>query len=278
MVGLVGEELNGLENKKKALETEWNNLLRPSSKEEQGNVIMEIRAGTGGEEAALFARDLFKMYSKFAEKKGWKIEIMNSNFSDRGGFKEIIYAVEGEGTWSNLKHESGVHRVQRVPETESLGRVHTSTATVAVLPEVGEVDVKINPVDLEIGTYRASGPGGQHVNKTSSAIRILHKPSGIRVQCQDERSQHQNKVRALRILKARLLQYYTVKQEEEISKKRKSQIKTGERSEKIRTYNFPQGRITDHRINTTIYRLKDVLDGKLELITEPLKSKDENLI
>ncbi len=183
--------------------------------------------------------------------------------------------MEGEGTWSNLKYESGVHRVQRVPETESMGRVHTSTATVAVLPEVGEVDVKINPADLEIGTFRASGPGGQHVNKTSSAIRIIHKPSGIRVQCQDERSQHQNKARALRILKAKLIQYYTIKQEEERSEKRKNQIKGGERSDKIRTYNFPQGRLTDHRINVTIYRLKDVLDGKIELITEPLKEQLE---
>ena len=275
MVGLVEEELNGLEKRKKALEKEWNNLLKPIPKEEQGNVIMEIRAGTGGDEAALFARDLFKMYSKFAEKKGWKVEIMNSNFSDRGGFKEIIYAVEGEGTWANLKYESGVHRVQRVPETESLGRVHTSTATVAVLPEMGEVDIKINPADLEIETYRASGPGGQHVNKTSSAVRIFHKPSGIRVQCQDERSQHQNKARALRILKAKLIQYYTDKKEEERSEQRKNQIKTGDRSEKIRTYNFPQGRITDHRVNVTIYRLKDVLDGKLELITEPLKEQSE---
>lgn len=278
MTGLLEEELNSLKNKKKALEIEWKNFLRPLSKEEKGNVIMEIRAGTGGEEAALFARDLFKMYSKFAEKKGWKIEIMDSNFSNRGGFKEIIYAVEGEDTWSNLKYESGVHRVQRVPETESLGRVHTSTATVAVLPEVGEVDIKINPADLEIGTFRASGPGGQHVNKTSSAIRIFHKPSGIRVQCQDEKSQHQNKVSALRVLKAKLIKYYTDKQTEKISEQRKNQIKGGERSDKVRTYNFPQGRLTDHRINTTIYRLKDVLEGKLELITEPLKSKDESLI
>lgn len=275
MAGMVGEELSGLENRKKALETEWNNLLRPPSKEETGNVIMEIRAGTGGDEAALFARDLFKMYSKFAEKKGWKIELMDSSLSDRGGFKEIIYAVDGEGTWTNLKYESGVHRVQRVPETESLGRIHTSTATVAVLPEAGEVDVKINPVDLEIGTFRASGPGGQHVNKTDSAIRIFHKPSGIKVQCQDERSQHQNKAKALRILKAKLIQYYTIKQEGERSENRKNQIKTGDRSEKIRTYNFPQGRLTDHRINTTIHRLKDVLDGKLELITESLKEQLE---
>jgi peptide chain release factor 1 len=271
MVGLVEEELDGLQNKKEQLESNLKALLKPVSKEEQGNIIMEIRAGTGGEEASLFARDLFKMYSKFAERRGWRLEVMNSTFSDRGGFKEVVYAVEGEGTWAELKYELGVHRVQRVPETESAGRIHTSTATVAVLPEVGEVEVKINPSDLEIETYRASGPGGQHVNVTDSAVRIIHKPSGVKVQCQDERSQHQNKARALRVLKAKLIQYYTVKQQEERSETRKGQIKTGERSEKIRTYNFPQGRITDHRVNATIYRLKDILEGKLELITEPLK-------
>lgn len=275
MVGLVDEELKGLEEKKISLEKQWDILLNPVSKEEQGNVIMEIRAGTGGDEAALFARDLFKMYSKFAEKKGWKIEVMDSSLSDRGGFKEVIYVVEGEGVWSHLKYESGVHRVQRVPETETMGRIHTSTATVAVLPEVGEVDVKINPADLEIGTFRASGPGGQHVNKTSSAIRIVHKPSGIRVQCQDEKSQHQNKESALRVLKAKLIKFYTDQQENEISEQRKSQIKGGERSDKIRTYNFPQGRITDHRVNATIHRLKDVLDGKLEILTQVLKENSE---
>ncbi len=274
MVGLVGEELKGLKERKISLEKEWDILLKPVSKEEQGNVIMEIRAGTGGDEAALFARDLFKMYSKFAEKKGWKIEVMDSSISERGGFKEVIYEVEGESVWSQLKYESGVHRVQRVPQTETMGRVHTSTATVAVLPETGEVDVKINPADLEIDTFRASGPGGQHVNKTSSAIRILHKLSGIKVQCQDEKSQHQNKEKALRVLKAKLVKFYTDKQVEEISEQRKNQIKGGERSDKIRTYNFPQGRITDHRINTTIHRLKDVLDGKLEILTQVLK---ENL-
>lgn len=274
MVGLVGEELKQLQERKIHLEKQWDELLNPASKEEQGNVIMEIRAGTGGDEAALFARDLFKMYSKFAEKKGWKVEVMDSSVSDRGGFKEVIYAVEGDGVWSHLKYESGVHRVQRVPETETMGRVHTSTATVAVLPEVGEVDIKINPADLQIDTYRASGPGGQHVNKTSSAIRILHKPSGIKVQCQDEKSQHQNREKALRVLKAKLVKFYKEKQTEEISEQRKNQIKGGERSDKIRTYNFPQGRITDHRINTTIHRLKDVLDGKLEILTQVLK---ENL-
>lgn len=274
MAGLVNEELKGLEEKRVSLEKEWQRLLSPVSKEEQGNVIMEIRAGTGGDEAALFARDLFKMYSKFAERKGWKIEVMDSSLSDRGGFKEVIYEVEGEGVWSQLKYESGVHRVQRVPETETMGRVHTSTATVAVLPEVGEVDIKINPADLEIDTFRASGPGGQHVNKTSSAIRIFHKPSGLTVQCQDEKSQHQNKEKALRVLKAKLMKFYKDKQTEEISEQRKNQIKGGERSDKIRTYNFPQGRITDHRINTTIHRLKDVLDGKLEILTQVLK---ENL-
>lgn len=274
MVGLIDEELKGLEERKVSLENQWDKLLNPVSKEEQGNVIMEIRAGTGGDEAALFARDLFKMYSKFAEKKEWKIEVMDSSISERGGFKEVIYVIEGEGVWSQLKYESGVHRVQRVPETETMGRIHTSTATVAVLPEVGDVDVKINLGDLDIGTFRASGPGGQHVNKTSSAIRIVHKPSGIRVQCQDQKSQHQNKEKALRVLKAKLIQFYTEKQTEEICEQRKSQIKGGERSDKIRTYNFPQARITDHRINKTFHRLKDVLDGKLEILTQVLK---ENL-
>jgi len=274
MAGLVEKELQELQEKKLSLEKQWDSLLNPVSEDEQGNVIMEIRAGTGGDEAALFARDLFKMYSKFSEKKGWKVEIMDSSLSERGGFKEVIYAIEGDGVWSHLKYESGVHRVQRVPETETMGRVHTSTATVAVLPEIGEVDIKINPADLQIDTFRASGPGGQHVNKTSSAIRILHKPSGIKVQCQDEKSQHQNKEKALRVLKAKLVKFHKEKQTEEIAEQRKSQIKGGERSDKIRTYNFPQGRITDHRINTTVHRLKDILDGKLEILTQVLK---ENL-
>ncbi|HIE43957.1 MAG TPA: peptide chain release factor 1 [Candidatus Omnitrophica bacterium] len=273
MILLAQEELESLESKKKLIEQQLEDFLKPHAKEEEGNVIMEIRAGTGGEEASLFARDLFRMYSKFAEKRGWKIDLMHSNFSERGGFKEVVYAVEGDGVWKDLRYESGVHRVQRVPQTESGGRIHTSTATVAVLPEVGEVEIKINPQDLKIETYRASGPGGQHVNVTDSAVRIIHIPSEIKVQCQDERSQHQNKARALRILKAKLLHHYKMEKEREILQTRRSQIKTGERSEKIRTYNFPQGRITDHRINFTLYKLKEVLEGELDLILEPLKAE-----
>lgn len=273
MLALAREELTKLRDTAQALRQNLEVMLKPREKEEEGNVIMEIRAGTGGEEAALFARDLFRMYERFAEMKNWKVEIMHSSCMGRGGFKEVVFAVEGEGVWKDLKYESGTHRVQRIPETESGGRIHTSTATVAVLPEVGEVEVEIDQRDLDIGTYRASGPGGQHVNVTDSAVRIIHKPTGIKVQCQDERSQHQNKARALRILKAKLLEKYKGEKEEEISRERKDQIGTGERSEKIRTYNFPQNRVTDHRINLTIHKLVKVLDGELEAVINPLKER-----
>ncbi len=269
---LVKEEIERLKGRKEELLSQIVSFFRLSSKG-GGPVIMEIRAGTGGEEAALFARDLFRMYTKFAEKKGWKIEIMNSHPTGLGGFKEIVFAVEGKDAWDNLKYESGVHRVQRIPVTESGGRIHTSTATVAVLPEVGEVEVKIKPEDLKIQFFRASGPGGQHVNVTDSAVRIIHLPTGITVSCQDERSQHKNRERALRILKAKLLDLERRKKEKEIALKRKSQIKTGERSEKIRTYNFPQNRVTDHRANVSFHRLREILDGDLEEVIEKVKEK-----
>jgi len=275
MLALAQEELGKLKEKEEVLRQELGVAFKPIEKEEEGNVIMEIRAGTGGEEAALFAKDLFRMYSRFAERKNWKIEMMHSSATGRGGFKEIVFAAEGEGVWRDLKYESGTHRVQRIPETESAGRIHTSAATVAVLPEVGEIEIEVKPEDLEIGTYRASGPGGQHVNVTDSAVRVIHKPTGIKVQCQDERSQHQNKARALRVLKAKLLEKYKDEKEKEISRERKGQIGTGERSEKIRTYNFPQNRVTDHRINLTIYKLGRVLEGELEAVINPLKEKAE---
>lgn len=231
---------------------------------------MEIRSGTGGEEAALFAADLFRMYSRYAERKGWKVEILSSNRTGLGGFKEVILSIEGKGAYSRLKYEGGVHRVQRIPVTESGGRIHTSAVSVAVLPEAEEVDVDINPDDLIIDTFRASGHGGQHVNKTESAVRITHKPTGIVVSCQDERSQLQNKMKAMKILRARLMEKAQEEQEAEITKERREQVKTGDRSDKIRTYNFPQNRVTDHRIGLTLYKLEQVLDGDLDEIIDAL--------
>ncbi|HDD35355.1 MAG TPA: peptide chain release factor 1, partial [Candidatus Desulfofervidus auxilii] len=231
---------------------------------------LEIRAGTGGEEAALFAAELFKMYSKYAENKGWRVEVLSSHFTGLGGVKELIALIEGKGAYSRLKYESGVHRVQRVPETESQGRIHTSAVTVAILPEAEEVDVEIDPKDLKIEVFRASGPGGQHVNVTDSAVRITHIPTGMVVQCQDERSQHKNKAKAMKILRARLLEKKRQEQEEKMAKERKNQVGTGDRSERIRTYNFPQGRVTDHRIGLTLYRLEDVLEGNLDEIIDAL--------
>lgn len=236
---------------------------------------MEIRAGAGGEEAALFAHDLFRMYSMYAEKKGWKVEIMSSNETDIGGFKEVILNISGKGAYSRLKYESGVHRVQRVPTTEAGGRIHTSTATVAVLPEVEEVDVQINPNDIKIDVFRSGGHGGQSVNTTDSAVRVTHIPTGIVVTCQDERSQIQNRERALKILRAKLYEMALEEQEREIAETRKSQVGTGERSERIRTYNFPQGRVTDHRIGLTLYRLQEVLDGDLDEIIDALILNDQ---
>lgn len=271
---LAEEELERLNRELEKLEEELKLHLIPKDPNDKRNVILEIRAGTGGEEAALFAADLFRMYQKYAEEKGWKITILSSNKTGLGGYKEVIALIEGEGAYSRLKYESGVHRVQRIPITESGGRIHTSTATVAVLPEVDEADITIKPEELKIETFRASGAGGQYVNTTETAVRITHIPTGIVVQCQDERSQFQNKQKALKILYAKLKDYYERKKQEEIAKERKEQVGTGERSEKIRTYNFPQNRVTDHRINLTLYKLQDVLDGKLDEIIDTLRAKE----
>ncbi len=271
---LAQEELENLQEKAKRLEERLKVFLVPKDPNDSKNVILEIRAGAGGEEAALFAADLLRMYQKYAEDKGWNFSILSANRTGLGGFKEVIALVEGEGAYSRLKYESGVHRVQRIPVTESGGRIHTSTATVAVLPEADEADVEINPQDLRIETFRASGAGGQYVNTTETAVRITHIPTGIVVTCQDERSQFQNKQKALRILYAKLKDYYERKKMEEIAKERKEQVGTGERSEKIRTYNFPQNRVTDHRINLTLYKLQDILDGKLDEIIDALRARE----
>ncbi|MEW8997535.1 MAG: peptide chain release factor 1 [Thermoanaerobacter sp.] len=272
---MAEEELSQLEEKKEKLLEEIKILLIPKDPNDEKNVIMEIRAGAGGEEAALFAHDLFRMYSMYAEKKGWKVEIMSSNETDIGGFKEVILNISGKGSYSRLKYESGVHRVQRVPTTEAGGRIHTSTATVAVLPEVEEVDVEINPNDIKIDVFRSGGHGGQSVNTTDSAVRVTHIPTGIVVTCQDERSQIQNRERALKILRAKLYEMALQEQQREIAETRKSQVGTGERSERIRTYNYPQGRVTDHRIGLTLYRLQEVLDGDLDEIIDALILNDQ---
>jgi len=249
-------------------------LLLPRDPNDDRNVIVEIRGGAGGDEAALFSAVLFRMYSMYAEAKGWKTEILNANETELGGFKEISFMITGDGAYSRLKYESGVHRVQRVPETETQGRVHTSTATVAVLPEADEVELEINPKDLQIDTYRSSGAGGQHINKTSSAIRITHLPTGTVVECQDERSQYKNKDKAMKVLRSRLLQAKQQEHDEAIASERRSQVGTGDRSERIRTYNYPQGRMTDHRIGLTIYRLDDILNGNLDEIIDALITAD----
>ena len=250
-------------------------LLLPKDPNDDKNVIVEIRGGVGGEESALFAHSLFRMYSMYAAKMGWKIELMNYSETELGGVKEADFLVVGQGAYSRLKYESGVHRVQRVPETESGGRVHTSTATVAVLPEMDEVDVQINPADIEMQVYRASGAGGQHVNKTSSAVRLIHKPSGIVVACQEERSQVQNREKCMRMLASKLYEIEASRQESEVTGMRRSQVGTGMRNERIRTYNFPQGRVTDHRINLTLYRIDSVMDGDLEEIISALAASDQ---
>lgn len=257
------------ENMEKA-EQELKVLLLPKDPNDDRNVIVEIRGGAGGEEAALFAGTLFRMYSMYAETKGWKPEILSSNPTELGGFKEVSFMIEGEGAYSRFKFESGVHRVQRVPETESQGRIHTSTVTVAVLPEAQEVDVEINPTDLQIDTYRSGGAGGQHVNKTESAIRITHIPTGTVVECQDERSQYKNKDRAMKILRSRILEAEQEKQNAEIAGARRLQVGTGDRSERIRTYNYPQGRVSDHRIALTLYRLEAILNGDLDELIDAL--------
>ncbi len=271
---LAEEEAQRLRQKIEDLEGQLRVLLIPKDPNDSKNVILEIRAGTGGEEAALFAGDLMRMYQKYAEEKGWKVSVLSSNRTGLGGIKEAVLLIEGDGAYSRLKYESGVHRVQRIPVTESGGRIHTSTATVAVLPEAGEEEVEINPQEIKVETFRASGAGGQYVNTTETAVRITHLPTGIVVSCQDERSQFQNKQKALKILRAKLKDHYERKKREEIARERKEQVGTGERSEKIRTYNFPQNRVTDHRINLTLYRLPDILDGKLDEIIEALRAKD----
>lgn len=249
-------------------------LLLPKDPNDERNVIIEIRGGAGGEESALFSAVLFRMYSMYAEKHGYKVEVINANETELGGYKEISFMVEGEGAYSRFKYESGVHRVQRVPETESQGRVHTSTTTVAVLPEAEDIELEIDPADLKIDTFRSSGAGGQHINKTSSAIRITHIPTGTVVECQDERSQYKNKDKALKVLKSRLLKEKQDKQASEIAADRKSQVGTGDRSERIRTYNYPQGRLTDHRIGLTLYKLEDILNGNLDEVIDALIAAD----
>ena len=246
----------------------------PKDPNDERNVIMEIRAGAGGEEAALFSGVLFRMYNMYAQEKRWKVEILNANETQLGGFKEISFMISGDGAYSKLKYESGVHRVQRVPDTEAQGRVHTSTVTVAVLPEASDVEVEINPADLQIDTYRSGGAGGQHVNKTESAIRITHIPTGIVVECQDERSQYKNKDKAMKVLKSRLLEAKREEQKNAVAQERRIQVGTGDRSERIRTYNYPQSRITDHRIGLTLYRLEDALNGNLEEVIDALTTAD----
>ena len=250
------------------LEEELKLLLLPKDPNDEKNVIVEIRGGAGGEEAALFAYNLYRMYTAYAEGKGWKTEIVSLNETELGGFKEVSFLIDGEGAYSRLKYESGVHRVQRVPETEAQGRIHTSTATVAVLPEAEEVDVDIDPKDLQIDTFRSSGAGGQHINKTSSAIRVTHLPTGMVVECQDERSQYKNKEKALKVLRARLLD------SDQVAQERRSQVGTGDRSERIRTYNFPQARVTDHRIGLTLYKLEEILGGSLDEVIDSLVAAD----
>ena len=272
---LASEERESARAEIRGLEEELRALLLPKDPDDGKNVIMEIRGGAGGAEAALFAAVLYRMYGMYADRKGWRFEVLNRNETELGGLKEVSFLVEGEGAFAHLKYESGVHRVQRVPETESGGRIHTSTVTVAVLPEAEEVDVEIDPADLQIDTFRSSGAGGQHVNKTESAIRITHLPTGMVVECQDERSQYKNKDRAMKILRSRLLDRAQAEKEAEISSERKSQVGTGDRSERIRTYNYPQSRVTDHRINLTLYRLDAVLNGDLDEITGALRRADK---
>ena len=267
---LIHEELAGLANEEHELMEKLKVMLLPKDPNDDKDVIIEIRAGTGGEEAALFGADLLRMYMRYAERHGYKAELLNENYTEKGGVKEVVLSLQGKGAYSRMKFESGVHRVQRVPETESQGRIHTSAATVAVLPEAEDVEVEINPNDLQIDTYRSGGAGGQHVNKTESAIRITHIPTGLVVQCQDERSQHKNRDKALRVLKSRLLELSRSRAAEAEADERKSQVGTGDRSERIRTYNFPQGRITDHRIGLTLYKLEAFIDGDMDEVIDAL--------
>jgi len=272
---MAQDELEQLKDREEELIRQLKVALLPKDPHDERNTIVEIRAGTGGGEAALFAADLFRMYSYYAERMRWKIEVLNSNPTGIGGFKEIIFLVEGKGAYSRLKFESGVHRVQRVPATESSGRIHTSAASVVVLPEAEEVEVDIDPKDLKIDIFHSSGPGGQCVNKTASAVRITHLPSGIVVSCQDERSQLKNKARVMQVLRSRLLAVKEAEQHEKITEEKRSQIKSGDRSEKIRTYNFPQNRVTDHRINLTLYRLESILNGDIDELIDSLRAADQ---
>ncbi len=273
---MLREEISETEKSLAVICDELKILLLPKDPNDEKNVIMEIRGGTGGEEAALFAADLMRMYSMYAENHRWKIDILNSNPTDIGGYKEVCFSIEGEGAYSRLKFESGVHRVQRVPSTESSGRIHTSAVTVAVLPEVEEVEVDINPNDLRIDVFRAGGPGGQCVNTTDSAVRITHLPTGIVVSCQDEKSQFKNKDKAMKILRSRIYEVMEAERHKEIADERKSQIGSGDRSERIRTYNFPQGRVTDHRINLTIFKLEQFLNGNMDEIIDALITADQS--
>ena len=271
MRAMAQDELTAAKTRSERLELDLQKLLLPSDPYDNSNIFLEIRAGTGGDEAAIFAGDLFRMYSRYAEMRRWQVEVLSESAGEHGGYKEIIARIIGQGAYSRLKFESGAHRVQRVPATESQGRIHTSAATVAILPEVAEAEaVDINPADLKIDTYRASGAGGQHVNKTESAIRITHLPTGIIVECQDERSQHKNRARAMSLLAAKLLTAERDKQIAEQAQTRRQLVGSGDRSERIRTYNFPQGRLTDHRINLTLYKLDSIMEGNLDDVIEPL--------
>ena len=272
---MARDELDEAEAKRDQLEQDLQILLLPRDPNDERNIFLEVRAGTGGAEAALFAGDLYRMYVRYAEQKGWKTEVMSESEGDLGGYKEIIVRISGQDVYSQLKFEAGTHRVQRVPETEAQGRIHTSACTVAVLPEVDDVEFDINPADLKVDTYRASGAGGQHVNKTESAIRITHIPTGVVVECQDERSQHKNRARAMSLLQSRILSAEQDKQSAEIAASRKLQVGSGDRSERIRTYNFPQGRLTDHRINLTLYKLEGIMEGDLDPVIEPLISEHQ---
>ena len=272
---LAQEEYHQAGQELEQLEHELQILLLPKDPNDRKNVILEVRAGVGGEEAALFAHSLYRMYSMYAESRGWKTEVDSVNETELGGIKEISFTIEGDGAWSRLKYESGVHRVQRVPETESGGRIHTSTATVAVLPEMEAVDVQLNPADIEMQVFRSSGAGGQHVNKTSSAVRLIHKPTGTVVECQQERSQFQNRDKAMRILASRLYEAEQEKISSEYTQQRRSQVGTGMRNERIRTYNFPQGRVTDHRIGLTLYKIDNIVNGDLDEIIDALAAADQ---
>lgn len=272
---MAQQEFDELRAKKELLEDQMKILLLPKDPNDDKNVIVEIRGGAGGEEAALFAGNLFRMYSRYAEKRGWHIEMLNANYTDIGGFKEIVFSIEGQGAYSRLKFESGVHRVQRIPSTESGGRIHTSTATVAVLAEAEEVDVEVNPNDIRIDLFCSTGPGGQSVNTTQSAVRLTHMPTGIVVSCQDEKSQHKNKDKAMKVLRARLFEIAQAEQQAQVASERKSQVGTGDRSERIRTYNYPQGRVTDHRIGLTLHKLDMVLEGDLDEVIDALITTEQ---